>query len=233
MQLPVKNITADEVGTIDLADEIFGIEVRGDILHRVVQWQLAKRRAGTHKVKVRNEVRGSTAKLGRQKGGGRARHGSKRVNIFRGGATTFGPTPRDHGHSVPKKVRRLGLCCALSAKAKEGKLIVLDSAQLGSPKTKDLNINLDKLGAQSALIIDTEIDRNFSLASRNLPTVDMVAECGANVYDILRRDMLVITKAAAEQLQARLSGRAAANDDAVEASVEAEAPTHDGGEPAA
>ena len=210
MQLAVKNLAADEVGTIDLDDAVFGVEVRRDILHRVVQWQLAKRRAGTHKVKVRNEVRGSTKKLGKQKGGGRARHGSKRVNIFRGGGVAFGPTPRDHGFDLPKKVRRMGLCCALSAKAAEGKLIILEDAKLGAPKTKELTGSLAKLGVDSVLIMDAELDANTALASRNLPKVDMVAAPGANVYDILRRDTLVMTRAAADQLQARLLGQTAA-----------------------
>jgi large subunit ribosomal protein L4 len=207
VQVAVKNLAAEEVGTINLADEVFDVDVRADILHRVVQWQLAKRRAGTHKVKVRNEVRGSTKKLGNQKGGGRARHGSKRVNIFRGGGVAFGPVPRDHSHGLTKKVRRLGLCCALSAKAKEGKLLVLDEAKLDSISTKSLRANLEKLDALSACVIDTELDNNFSLSSRNLPLVDMVAECGANVYDILRRDTLVLTKSAADRLQARLTGQ--------------------------
>jgi large subunit ribosomal protein L4 len=205
MELQIKTLDGGDAGSIELADHVFGCEVRQDILQRVVNWQLAKRRAGTHKAKVRNEVQGSTKKLGNQKGGGRARHGSKRVNIFRGGGVAFGPVPRDHGHDLPKKVRMMGLRCALSSKALDGKLVVLDKASLDAPKTKALNEMLGKMGVGSALVVDVELDGNFSLASRNLPAVDMVAEAGANVYDILRRDILLITRSAAEKLQERLA----------------------------
>ena len=205
MQVEVKNLAGDSVGTAELNDAVFGTEVRQDILHRVVRWQLAKRRAGTHKVKGRSEVRGSTAKIYKQKGTGRARHGSKRGTMFRGGGIIFGPTPRDHGYELPKKVRKMGLRCALSSKVQEGKLIIVDAASLSEPKTKVLKASLDGLGLGSALIVVAgEADRNFALASRNLPLIDILSQEGANVYDILRRDTLVLTQDAAKLLEERL-----------------------------
>lgn len=206
MQVPVKNLAAEEVGSLELADAVFGVEVRPDILHRVVTWQLAKRRAGTHKVKTRAEIARTGAKMYKQKGTGRARHGSRRVNIFRGGGVVFGPVPRSHAIDLNKKVRALGLKCALSAKAKEGKLLVLDRLELSEPKTRLLVQSLEKLGVGAALIVDgAEINRNAQLAARNLPLVDLLPSEGANVYDILRRDTLVLTAEAVKKLEERLA----------------------------
>lgn len=206
MQVQIRNLAADEVGSLELADAIFGVEVRPDILHRVVLWQLAKRRAGTHKVKTRAEIARTGAKLYKQKGTGRARHGSRRVNLFRGGGVTFGPVVRDHAVDLPKKVRALGLRCALSSKAAEGKLVVLDEARLAEPKTKSLLGALDRLGLGSTLVITgVEVERNFELASRNLPQIDVLPAQGLNVYDILRRDTLVLTQDAVRQIEERLA----------------------------
>jgi large subunit ribosomal protein L4 len=205
MQLKVVNLAAEAVGEVELDDAVFGVEVRPDILHRVVVWQLAKRRAGTHDVKNRGEVNRTGAKIYKQKGTGRARHGSRRVNIFRGGGRAFGPTPRDHAIDLPKKVRALGLRCALSSKAKDGKLLVLDEAVAAAPKTKALAAQLAGLGLGSALIVTGgEVERNFGLAARNLPLVDVLPAQGANVYDILRRDTLVLTTEAVRRLEERL-----------------------------
>ncbi|MEK0085744.1 50S ribosomal protein L4 [Benzoatithermus flavus] len=206
MQVQVKNLAAEEVGSVELPDTIFGVEVRTDILHRVVVWQLAKRRAGTHKVKSRGEIARTGAKMYKQKGTGRARHGSRRVNIFRGGGVAFGPKPRDHAIDLPKKIRALGLKCALSSKAKEGKLVVLDEAKLPEPKTKALVGAFDRLGLGSALVVTgAEVERNFALASRNLPLVDVLPAQGLNVYDILRRDTLVLTQDAVRRIEERLA----------------------------
>jgi large subunit ribosomal protein L4 len=206
MQVQIKNLAAEEVGSLELPDAIFGVEVRPDILHRVVLWQLAKRRAGTHKVKTRAEIARTGAKLYKQKGTGRARHGSRRANIFRGGGVAFGPHPRDHAVDLPKKVRALGLRCALSSKAAEGKLLVLDEATLAEPKTKALQGALAKLGLGSALVITgAEIERNFDLAARNLPLLDVLPAQGLNVYDILRRDTLVLTQDAVRRIEERLA----------------------------
>lgn len=205
MQVEVRNLAGESVGTADLSDAVFGLDVREDILHRVVRWQLARRRAGTHKVKGRSEVAGSTAKIYKQKGTGRARHGSKRGTMFRGGGIIFGPTPRDHGFALPKKIRKLGLRTALSSKAKDGKLILIDAAQLGEPKTKVLRRSLEGLGLSSVLfVVAGEAERNFALASRNLPLVDVLSQEGANVYDILRHDTLVLTQDAVGLLEERL-----------------------------
>lgn len=205
MQLPVRNLAGEEVGTIELDDSVFAVPVRADILHRVVRWQLAKRRQGTHEVKSRGEVARTGKKLYRQKGTGRARHGSRRAPIFVGGGVAFGPKPRDHAIDLPKKVRRLGLRCALSDKVKEGRLLVLDDARLEEPKTKVLASLLGNLGIGSALVITGgEPERNFRLAARNLPKIVVMPQIGANVYDILRHDTLVLTRDAAELLQERL-----------------------------
>ena len=206
MQIQIKNLAAEEVGSVELADAIFGVEERADILHRVVLWQLAKRRAGTHKVKTRAEIARTGAKLYKQKGTGRARHGSRRVNLFRGGGVTHGPVVRDHATDLPKKVRALGLKCALSSKAAEGKLVVLDQASLAEPKTKTLAGALDKLGWGTALVITgAEVEKNFGLAARNLQTIDVLPAQGLNVYDILRRDTLVLTQDAVRQIEERLA----------------------------
>lgn len=203
MKLSVKSLDAKDVGEVELDDSIFGIEPRRDILARVVNWQLAKRRAGTHKVKLVGEISGTTAKPFRQKGTGRARQGSARAAQFRGGATAHGPVVRSHAHDLPKKVRRLGLKCALSAKQAAGQLIVLDKAD-GSGKTKDLVKQFDALGWTSVLVIDgPEVNDTFARAARNIPRVDVLPPQGANVYDILRRDTLVLTRDAIEHLEAR------------------------------
>jgi large subunit ribosomal protein L4 len=204
MKLSVRNLDNQEVGDIELAEEVFGLPVRRDILARVVNWQLAKRRAGTHKTKGISDISGTTKKPYKQKGTGRARQGSLRSPQFRGGAVIFGPVVRSHGFDLQKKVRRLGLKTALSAKQAEGKLIVIDEAQLGEAKTKALRARLDAFGWASVLIIDGAVNENFARAARNLPKVDVVPQQGANVYDILRRDTLVLTRDAVQQLEARL-----------------------------
>ena len=205
MKLKVHSLDNKEVGDIELADEVFGLPVRRDILARVVNWQLAKRRAGTHKAKGISDISGTTKKPYKQKGTGRARQGSLRSPQFRGGAVIFGPVVRDHGFGLQKKVRRLGLKAALSAKQAEGKLVVIDEARVAEAKTKALRARFDALGWKSVLIIDgTVVDEAFARAARNLPRVDVLPQQGANVYDILRRDTLVLTRAGVEQLEARL-----------------------------
>ncbi len=205
MKTNVLTLDAKKAGDIELDEAIFGVSARADILHRVVNWQLAKRRAGTHAVKFRSDISRTGARFGRQKGGGTARHGSRRSNIFVGGGRAFGPIPRDHGFSLPKKVRKLGLKSALSSKQAEGKLIVVDAAELKDGKTKELQAKLEKLGVSNALFVDgAEVNANFLRAAQNIPNVDVLPSQGANVYDILRRDTLVLTKAAVETLGERL-----------------------------
>jgi large subunit ribosomal protein L4 len=205
MKLKVHSLDNKEVGDIELADEVFGLPVRRDILARVVSWQLAKRRAGTHKAKGISDISGTTKKPYKQKGTGRARQGSLRSPQFRGGAVIFGPVVRDHGFDLQKKVRRLGLKTALSAKQAEGKLVVIDAARVTEAKTKALRVQFAALGWDSVLIIDgAAVDEGFARAARNLPKVDVLPQLGANVYDILRRDVLVLTRDAAQQLEARL-----------------------------
>ncbi len=205
MQVPVRNLAGEEVGSVELDEAVFGVPVRVDILHRVVEWQRAKRRAGTHKVKGRSEVARTKQKAYRQKGTGRARHGARSANIFVGGGRAFGPVPRSHAFDLPKKVRRLGLKCALSGKLKEGRLMVLDKAALEEPKTKLLVERLVGLGVGSAIFVTGgEPERNFALASRNLPGISVLPQIGANVYDILRHDTLVLTEDAVQLLQERL-----------------------------
>ncbi len=205
MKATIKNLNNETVGEIELADEIFGLQLRTDLLHRMINWQLAKRRSGNHKTKGISEISGTTKKPYKQKGTGRARQGSLRSAQFRGGATIFGPVVRSHEHSLTKKVRKLALKTALSAKAADGKLIVLDRAETSSHKTKDLVARFAELGLTSVLFIDgANLDENFVRASRNIPLVDVLPEQGANVYDILRRDTLVLTRNAVEQLEARL-----------------------------
>jgi large subunit ribosomal protein L4 len=192
-------------GEIELADEIFAVPVRRDILARMVNWQLAKRRAGTHKTKGISDVQGTTKKPWRQKGTGRARQGSLRSPQVRGGAVIFGPVVRSHEFGLQKKVRRLALKTALSAKQAEGKLVVLEKASVKAPKTKALAQQFLKLGWRSVLIIDgPSVDENFARAARNIPEVDVLPQQGANVYDILRRDTLVLTRDAVQHLEARL-----------------------------
>ena len=205
MKLKVVNLENKAAGEIDLDDGVFGAPVRKDLLARAVNYQLAKRRQGTHKTKTRGEINGSTSRPWRQKGTGRARAGDRKAGHWRGGQTTFGPMPRDYAMDLPKKVRKLALKTALSSKQAEGKLIVLDAASASEPKTRAVAAQLKALGLSSALIVDgTEIDRNFQLAARNIPGVDLLPQQGANVYDILRRDTLVLTRQAVEQLQERL-----------------------------
>jgi len=205
MKLTVRNLDNQEVGDIELADAVFGLPVRRDILARVVNWQLAKRRAGTHKAKGVSDISGTSKKPYKQKGTGRARQGSLRSPQFRGGAVIFGPVVRSHAFDLQKKVRRLGLKTALSAKQAEGKLIVIDAAKLDEAKTKALRTRFDALGWSSVLIIDgPTLDEGFARAARNLPRVDVLPQQGANVYDILRRDTLVLTREGVQQLEARL-----------------------------
>lgn len=205
MKIDVTNLDAEKTGEIDLDDAIFGLEPRQDILSRMVNWQLAKRRGGNHKVKTISEISGTTKKPFRQKGTGRARAGSLRATQYRGGQTVHGPTVRDHSHDLTKKFRKLGLKIALSAKAKAGQLVVIDEASANEPKTKALAAKLTKLGWSSVLVIDGDaVNENFARAARNIPLVDLLPQQGANVYDILRRDTLVLTKGAVEQLEARL-----------------------------
>jgi large subunit ribosomal protein L4 len=204
MELKVTTLDGKSAGGVTVSDEIFGLEPRVDILQRCVVWQLAKRQAGTHDVKNRAEINRTGKKMYRQKGTGSARHGPAKVNLFRGGGRSFGPTPRSHAIDLPKKVRALALRHALSAKAKDGGIIVLDKAAIAEGKTKALQSHLDKLGLKNALIIDgTEIDAGFRLAARNIPDIDVLPVQGINVYDILRRHTLVLTKAAVEALEAR------------------------------
>jgi large subunit ribosomal protein L4 len=206
MQWDVVNLDNETVGTVDLADAIFGVEVRSDLLARTVRWQLAKRRAGTHKVKTRGEVSRTGRKPFKQKGTGRARQGSTKGPHMRGGAVVHGPHPRDHGHDLPKKVRKLALRSALSAKRAAGLLVVLDRAELPDAKTRALAACTRKLGWSRALIIDGEaIDANFRRAARNLVGVDVLPSQGANVYDILRHETLVLTRAGVDRLVERLA----------------------------
>jgi large subunit ribosomal protein L4 len=205
MKLAVVTLDGKKAGELEVSDEVFAAEVRMDIPDRVVQWQLAKRRAGTHATKTISGVSGTTKKPWAQKGTGNARQGSLRSPQFRKGGIIFGPVVRSHAYDLPKKIRQLGLKIALSSKAKDGKLVVLDVAKTDSHKTKALASQLKKLGVQSALIIDgANLDLNFCRAAANIPHVDVLPEQGANVYDILRRDTLVLTKNAIEQLEARL-----------------------------
>ena len=204
MKAAVKTLDNKSAGDIDLAEEVFGLPVRRDILARMVNWQLAKRRAGTHKTKGISDIQGTTKKPWRQKGTGRARQGSLRSPQFRGGAVIFGPVVRSHAFGLQKKVRQLALKTALSAKQAEGKLIVLEQAKLAESKTKTLAKRFDELGWASVLIIDGPVlDDNFARAARNLPAVDVLPQQGANVYDILRCDTLVLTRDAVQHLEAR------------------------------
>ena len=209
MKAEVITLAAGKAGEIELDDAIFGLEPRADLLHRVVRWQRAKAQAGTHKVKTRSETSYSTKKIYRQKGTGGARHGDRNAPIFRKGGVYKGPTPRSHAHDLPKKVRALGLMHALSAKAGAGKLVVLEDIAMAEPKTSALAKAARELGWRKVLVIDgAAVDENFARAARNLDGVDVLPSMGANVYDILRRDTLVITKAGVEALEARLKGSA-------------------------
>ena len=204
MKLDVIKLDGGKAGSVDLDEALFGLEPRVDILHRVVRWQRNNAQAGTHKVKTRSEVSYSTKKIYRQKGTGGARHGARSAPIFRGGGVYKGPTPRSHGHELPKKVRVLGLKHALSAKARAGELVVIDAA-VSNGKTSALAKMVSNLGWKRALIIDgAAVNENFAQAARNIEGLDILPTMGANVFDILKRDTLVITKAGLEALEARL-----------------------------
>jgi len=204
MELKVTTLEGQSAGSVTLSDDIFGLEPRKDLIHRYVVWQLAKRRAGTHAVKNRADINRTGKKLYRQKGTGSARHGSARVNLFRGGGRSFGPHPRSHEVGLPKKVRALALRHALSAKAKDGGIIIIDALSVTDAKTKALRGHFEKLGLANALIIDgAEVAANVRTAARNIPNIDVLPVAGINVYDILRRHTLVLTKAAVDALEAR------------------------------
>ena len=204
MQADITTLDAKKAGTVELADDVFGLEPRPDLLARMVRYQLAKRRSGTVSVQDRSEVSYTGAKLYKQKGTGRARHGSRRANLFRGGGKSFGPKPRSYAFDLPKKVRALALKHALSAKAKSEALVVIDKCEIKEAKTKELKSRFSKLGFGSVLIIDgAEVQAAFAKAARNLPHVDVLPVQGINVYDILNHDKLVLTKAAVEALEAR------------------------------
>jgi large subunit ribosomal protein L4 len=204
MHIEITTLDNGRAGSVELPDEIFAASPRADIMARVVHWQLAKRRAGTHKTKGMSEVSGTTRKPYRQKGTGNARQGSLRAPQFRKGGIVHGPVVRDHGYSLPKKVRRLGLISALSQKRADGKLVVLEAAN-GTSKTRELAAKLKALGWTSALIVDRTVDEGFLRASRNIPHVDVLPTVGANVYDILKHDVLAITASGVEGLKDRLA----------------------------
>ena len=211
MKLDVIKLDGGTAGEVELADAIFDLEPRTDILHRVVRWQRNKAMAGTHKVKTRSEVSYSTKKIYRQKGTGGARHGSRKAPIFRKGGIYKGPTPRSHAHDLPKKVRKLGLMLALSSKAKSGNLVVIENAE-AEGKTKALADQVGKLGWKRALVIDgPDVNEGFAKAARNIEGLDILPSLGANVYDILKRDTLVLTRAGVEALEVRLGARPAAS----------------------
>ena len=212
MKIDIITLDGGKGGSLELSDDIFGItEIRGDILQRCVTWQLAKRRAGTHKIQVRNEVSRTGKKMYKQKGSGGARHGSRRAAQFVGGAKAHGPVVRSHEIGLTKKFRALALRHALSSKAKAGTLVVIDNATLSDPKTAGLRASFDKIGWKNVLIIaGPAVDANFKLAARNIPNVDVLPDAGLNVYDVLRRETLVLTKAAVEAIQARFAEKEAA-----------------------
>lgn len=212
MKLDVIKIDGGKGGSIELPDAVFGIEeIRGDILQRMVTWQLAKRRAGTHKIQVRNEVSRTSKKMYKQKGTGGARHGSRRAAQFVGGAKAHGPVVRSHAFDLPKKFRALALRHALSSKVKSGSLIVLDAAVVAEPKTAALRANLEKIGVTNALVIaGAEVNDAFGKAARNIPNVDVLPNAGLNVYDVLRRHTLVLTKDAVDAISARFAEKEAA-----------------------
>jgi large subunit ribosomal protein L4 len=204
MKADVQTIDAKKAGSVELADHIFGLEPRVDIIHRVIQWQLNKRQQGTHQAKSRGEINRTTKKFGNQKGGGGARHGSRKAGIFVGGGKAFGPRFRSHETSLNKKVRALGLRHALSTKAKASEIIIIDKAEVKEAKTKFIQAAFAKLGWVNVLIIDgATLNEGFANAARNIPNIDVLPVQGINVYDILRRKNLVLTKAAVEALEAR------------------------------
>ena len=204
MKLDVINLDGSSAGSLELVEDVFGLEPRADILHRVVRWQRNNAQAGTHKVKTRRQTSYSTKKIYRQKGTGGARHGDRNAPIFRKGGVYKGPTPRSHGHMLPKKVRKLGLKLALSAKAKEGSLVIIANAA-SDGKTTVLAKQIKNLGWKRALVIDgASVNNDFVRAARNINGLDILPSMGANVFDILKRDTLVLTKAGVEALEARL-----------------------------
>jgi large subunit ribosomal protein L4 len=203
--IDIFNISKEKVGEIDLKDDIFGVDVRGDILHEVVTWQRACRRAGTASTKTRGEVRGGGKKPWRQKGTGRARAGSSRSPVWKGGGTTFGPRPRDYSYTLPKKVRRLALKMALSSKVKAGQLVVLDDYPHNTPKTKDFVAVLRNFAIDKALFIAPAANQALELSARNVPFVQVMLPAGLNVYDILRHEHLVMLQPALAQIEARLA----------------------------
>ena len=204
MKIDITSLDGSSAGSVELKDDIFGLEPREDLIARMIRYQLAKRRAGTHAVKNRADIARTGKKMYKQKGTGGARHGSARVPQFRGGGRAFGPVVRSHAHDLPKKVRALALRHALSAKAKDGEIIVWNNADLDAPKTKALRAQFEKLGFGSALIIDgTAPNDNFRLAARSIPKIDVLPIEGINVYDIIRREKLVLTRAALDALEAR------------------------------
>jgi large subunit ribosomal protein L4 len=204
VKIDITSFDGETAGSIELADEVFGLEPRADLIHRMIRWQLAKRRAGTHAVKNRADIARTGKKMYKQKGTGGARHGSARVPQFRGGGRAFGPQVRSHEHDLTKKVKTLALKHALSAKAKDGAIVVWEKAELSEPKTKLLRVGFGKSGLTNALIIDGAPQENFTLAARNLPAIDVLPIEGINVYDIIRREKLVLTRAAVDALEARL-----------------------------
>jgi large subunit ribosomal protein L4 len=205
MKAKVLNLDNKASGEIDLSDAIFGLEPRADLIQRVVVWQLAKRRAGTHKVLTRGEINRTKKRFGRQKGGGTARHGARSAPLFVGGAKAMGPVQHSHEFDLPKKVRALGLKHALSVKAKNGAILVLDEAKSAEIKTGTLAKQLAKIGAVNALVVDGAFDKNFELSARNLTDVSLLAAAGLNVYDIMRSEKLVLTTAAVKAIEERLA----------------------------
>jgi len=204
MDIKVTTLEGKASGKVSVSDAVFGLEPREDLIHRMVRYQLAKRRAGTHDVKNRSEINATTKKMYKQKGTGSARHSTKKAPQFRGGGRAFGPTPRDHGFDLPKKVRTLALKHALSAKQASEQIIVVDDLSVKDAKTSALRGQLSKLGLENALFIGgAELDSNFTLAARNVPHVDVLPVQGINVYDILRREKLVLSKSAVEALEER------------------------------
>jgi large subunit ribosomal protein L4 len=204
MKLDITTLDGKSAGKIDVSDEVFGLEPRADILYRMVRWQLARRQQGTHKTKTRSEINRNKSKMYKQKGTGQARHHAASAPQFRGGGRAFGPVVRSHAHDLPKQVRALALRHALSSKAKDNAIIVIDAAEAADPKTKAMKGHFAKLGIANALIISgAEVQANFGLAARNIPNIDVLPIQGINVYDVMRREKLVLTKAAVESLEAR------------------------------
>ena len=204
MDMSITTLDGKASGKVAVSDAVFGLEPREDLIHRMVRYQLAKRRAGTHDVKNRSEISATTKKMYKQKGTGSARHSTKKAPQFRGGGRAFGPTPRDHGFDLPKKVRALALKHALSAKRASDQIVVVDDLAVKDAKTSALRGKLSKLGLENALFVGgSEVDKNFALAARNVPHVDVLPVQGINVYDILRREKLVLSKSAVEALEER------------------------------